>query len=188
VVMVVLNEEHPESWRAIRAQAQGLQRVQATAEAADAWDLAVRLAPHNYTLLVQAGDFHCRQGSWSRCESYLREAVRIHPGYRNAYQLLAGAMIRSGFGREGHRIALEGLRRAGTDRELWALVSESYILKDDLPAAARAREAAIGADPASDYQWARLGDILEAMEETQRAARVREVADSLAAISRGGDP
>jgi predicted Zn-dependent protease len=148
-------------------------------EAAEAWDLAVRLAPMNYTLMVQAGDFHCRQGSWEKCESYLRAAISLEPGYRNAYQLLAGAMIRRGFGREGHRIALEGLARSRSDRELWALVSESYILKDDLPAAARAREASIGADPSAAYQWSRLADILEAMGEKEGAARARATADSL---------
>lgn len=117
---------------------------------------------------------------------HLREAIRLVPGYRNAYQLLSGAMIRRGFGREGHRIALEGLARTRRDRELWALVSESYILKGDLPAAARAREAAIGADPSAAYQWSRLADLLEAMGEGERAARARETADSLEAVQTEG--
>jgi len=179
MVQAVLHEEHPESWRAIRARAQGLERVSDMTEAREAWDLAVRLAPMNYTLLVQAGDFHCRQGLWADCEGYLRRAIAIQPGYRNAYQLLSGAMIRQGFGREGHRIALEGLARSRNDRELWALVSESYILKGDLPAAARAREAAIGADPSDAYQWQRLADILEAMGEAEEGARARAQAESL---------
>ena len=185
MVQAVLHEQHPESWRAIRARAQGLERVVEIGEAAEAWDLAVRLAPMNYTLLVQAGDYHCRQGSWEKCESYLRAAISLEPGYRNAYQLLAGAMIRRGFGREGHRVALEGLARTRSDRELWALVSESYILKDDLPAAARAREASIGADPSAAYQWSRLAEILEAMGEKEGAARARATADSLEANSTG---
>jgi tetratricopeptide (TPR) repeat protein len=179
VVQSVLNEEHPESWRAIRARAQGLERVGDMEEAGSAWDLAVRLAPLNYTLLVQAGDFNCRHGTWERCESYLRRAIDLAPEYRNAYQLLAGAMIRRGFGREGHRIALTGLARSQNDRELWALVSESYILKGDLPAAVRAREAAIAADSSAGYQWARLAEILGALGEEERAARARTVADSL---------
>jgi tetratricopeptide (TPR) repeat protein len=186
MVQAILHEEHPESWRAMRARAQGLERVMEMEEAAKVWDLAVRLAPMNYTLLVQAGDFHCRQGRWSSCEAYLRQAIRLEPGYRNAYQLLSGAMIRRGFGRVGHRIALEGLARTRSDRELWALVSEAYILKGDLPAAARAREAAIGVDPAAAYQWARLADILEATGELERAALARETADSLEAGSAGG--
>lgn len=179
MVQSVLHEEHPESWRAIRAQAQGLERVGEMEEAGRAWDLAVRLAPMDYTLLVQAGDFNCRQGTWERCESYLRRAIDLAPGYRNAYQLLAGAMIRRDFGREGHRLALTGLARSQNDRELWALVSESYILKGDLPAAVRAREAAIAADPSAGYQWARLAEILGALGEEEQAARARSVADSL---------
>ncbi len=185
MVQSVLHEEHPESWRAIRARAQGLERVGELREAGEAWDLAVRLAPMNYTLLVQAGDFNCRQGTWERCESYLRRAIDLAPGYRNAYQLLAGAMIRRDFGREGHRIALTGLARSQNDRELWALVSESYILKGDLPAAARAREAAIAADPSAGYQWTRLAEILDALGEEAQAARARAMADSLGPESMG---
>lgn len=179
VVQAVLHEEHPESWRAIRSRARGLERVGEMEEARMAWDLAARLAPMNYTLLVQAGDFHCRLGDWTHCEAYLRQAIRQGPSYPNAYQLLAGAMISRKFGREGHRIALEGLARTGTDRELWALVSESYILKGDLPAAARARTAAIAADSADAFQWRRFSEILEALGDSVEAKRARRNADSL---------
>jgi tetratricopeptide (TPR) repeat protein len=95
-------------------------------------------------------------------------------------------MIRRDFGREGHRIALEGLARSRNDQELWALVSESYILKGDLPAAARAREAAIALDPEAEYQWGRLADILEALGREEDAARARFTADSLSAKTQGG--
>jgi len=144
------------------------------------------LAPMNYTLLVQAGDFHCRLGNWTSCESYLREAIRLGPSYRNGYQLLAGAMISRGFGREGHRIALEGLARTRNDRELWALVSESYILKGDLPAAVRARKAAIAADPTDAFQWGRFAEILEALGESAEAQEARQHADSLEATTQAG--
>lgn len=179
VMQQALNEDHPESWRAIRARAQGLERVGAMDEAQETWDLAVRLAPMNYTLLVQAGDFHCRQGRWDRCESYLKSAIEISPGYRNAYQLLAGQMLRRDFGRAGHRIALEGLAATRSDQELWALVSESYILRGDLQAAVWAREAALGADPTEPYQWNRLAEILEAMDRHEEAAGARRRAAAL---------
>jgi hypothetical protein len=97
-------------------------------------------------------------------------------------------MIRRDFGREGHRIALEGLARSRNDQELWALVSESYILKGDLPAAVRAREAAIALDPGSGYQWGRLADILEALGQAEGAARARSAADSLAGTGQGEGP
>jgi tetratricopeptide (TPR) repeat protein len=186
IVQQTLNEEHPESWRAIRARAQGLERVGEIDAAREDWDLAVRLAPMNYTLLVQAGDFHCRLGLWERCEDNLRKAISLGPNFRNAYQLLSGHMIRRDFGREGHRIALEGLARSRNDQELWALVSESYILKGDLPAAARAREAAIALDPDAEYQWGRLADILGALGREEDAARARFTADSLSAKTQGG--
>jgi tetratricopeptide (TPR) repeat protein len=188
IVQQTLHEEHPESWRAIRARAQGLERVGEIETAREDWDLAVRLAPMNYTLLVQAGDFHCRQGLWERCEANLRKAISLGPNFRNAYQLLSGHMIRRDFGREGHRIALEGLARSRNDQELWALVSESYILKGDLPAAARAREAAIALDPDSGYQWGRLADILEGLGQEEGAARARSMADSLPGAGQGEGP
>lgn len=186
MVQAVLHEEHPESWRAIRAQAQGLERVGELDEAGAAWDLAARLAPMNYTLLVQAGDFHCRLGRWENCEGYLRQAIRLGPTYRNAYQLLAGAMITREFGREGHRIALEGLARTRNDRELWAIVSESYILKGDLPAAARAREAALGVDPSDVFQWERFAEILQAMGDGAAAQEAGRRADSLRVLEEEG--
>ncbi|MFC1574916.1 hypothetical protein ACFL3Z_02430, partial [Gemmatimonadota bacterium] len=65
VVHQTLNEEHPESWRAVRGRARGLQRIGDAEAAGEAWDLAVSLAPTNYTLLAQAGDFHGRLGSWT---------------------------------------------------------------------------------------------------------------------------
>ncbi len=187
VVQQTLNQDHPESWRAIRARAQGLERVGALAEAQESWDLAVRLAPMNYTLLVQAGDFHGRQGRWDRCETYLRRAIEISPGYRNAYQLLAGQMIRREFGREGHRIALAGLSASRNDQELWALVSEAYILRGDLAAAARARRAAIGADPDEAYQWRRLGEVLSALGRTAEATEATAQAEVLEARTQGGE-
>ncbi len=169
VVMQTLNEEHPESWRAFRQRALGLERVGEILQAREAWDVAVRLTPRNYTLLAQAGDFHGRLGSWEQGRAYLARATRVGPELANAYQLLSIHHLRRGEGRVGHRVALEGLARSGPDARLWGLVSESYILKGDLQAALRAREAALGQDPASGKDWHRLGDILQGMGEEARA-------------------
>ncbi len=169
VVLQTINDEHPESWRAFRGRALGLERVGENQPAAEAWDVAVSLTPRNYSLLAQAGDFHCRLGSWGSCQAYLQRAMEIGPKSANAYQLLSGHLLRREMGREGHRVALEGLAMAGPDPELWALVSESYLLKGDLAAAVRAREAAIGMDPFAQDQWRRLGEIWEAMGEMEQA-------------------
>jgi hypothetical protein len=77
--------------------------------------------------------------------------------------------------------ALAGLAAAGTDQKLWDVVSESYVLKGDLPAAVRAREAAIGADPSSATEWDRFSEILAAMGNEDRA----EVARAKAARLKG---
>ena len=182
VVLQTLNEEHPESWRAFWGRARGLERVGENEAAAEAWDMAVVLTPRNYTLLAQAGDFHGRLGNWSTSQAYLRKAVGVAPGLVNAYQLLSGHFLRRGMGREGHGVALEGLAKAGPDPELWALVSESYLLKGDLPAAIRAREAALALDPGAANEWRRMGEIWEAMGEMERAGEAWERASAL------GDP
>lgn len=188
VVTWTLNEEHPESWRAVRARAQGLQRVGEVQGAAEAWRLAAVLAPHDHILLVQVGDFLGRLGDGSEGEAYMRRAIAVAPRVVNSYRILGANLLRRGFGREGHRVALEGLARTGNDRALWALVSESYILKGDLPAAARARQAAIGADPEEPAEWRRLGEILAAMGDADGAGRARVRADALeAAAAERGD-
>jgi protein O-mannosyl-transferase len=180
VVQQTLNEDHPESWRAFRARAQGLVRVGNVEQAGQAWDQAAALAPTNYTLLVQAALFHDQQGSFDVAEAYLRRAVPLASDHPNPYQHLSLFLLRRGRGREGHAVALEGLARAGGDRELWALLSESYLQKGDLAAAIHAREAAVGVDPSSFGEWGRLADIRLQAGDTVRAAQARARADSLA--------
>ena len=182
VVVQTLSDEHPESWRAFRGRAQGLERIGDAARAGAEWDQAVRLAPTNYTLLVQAADFHARLGDPAKADAYLRGAIRIAPELANAYQHLATQLLRRGQGRDAHRVALEGLARSGDDRVLWDLVSESYVAKGDLPAAVRAREASLGLDPSVAAGWRRMAELLEAAGDTARAQAARTRA---AAAERG---
>jgi tetratricopeptide (TPR) repeat protein len=184
VVIQTLNDQHPESWRAFRGRAQGLERVGEEAGAGEAWDAAVSLNPRNYGLLVQAGEFHARLGNWATSRAYLVRANEVAPGLLDAYRLHAAHLLRRGMGREGHGVALEGLAKAGPDRELWSLVSESYLLKGDLPAAIRARLVAIGLEPEAPEEWQRLGEIWEAMGDDGRAQEAWAQAQALAA--RGG--
>ena len=144
VVLNTLAAEHPESFLALRGRASGLAHVGQVDQAARYFDLAVELAPHHYGLLTEAAGFYARRRMDGRAEQLLRQAIDVAPGQPTAYRLFAEMRIRQGRGREGHRIALEGLARAGPDRELWALVSEAYIAKGDLEAAVRARRAALG--------------------------------------------
>ena len=183
-VAQTLAEEHPESWRSFRTRAQGREGVRDLAGAAQEWDRAVQLAPRSYTLLAQAGEFHGRAGDDALGNEYLRRAIALEPGLANAYQILAGNLLRRGLGREAHGIALAGLAVAGTDQKLWAVVSESYVLKGDLPAAVRAREAAIGADPSSAAAWDRLSEIFAAMGEEDRAEAARKTAARLKGSSK----
>jgi len=182
-VLQTLNAEHPESWRAFRARAEGLERVGDMEAAGQSWDMAVRLAPADYSLLVRAGSFHAHWGSWPTAQEYFQRAIQLWPRLANAYQLLAENLIRRGLGREGNRVALAGLARSGFDPQLWAAVSESYVLKGDLAAAARARRAAAENDPTDPAQWRRLGEILSALGDADGAKAAQDRALALTATS-----
>lgn len=177
-VLNTMAMEHPESYMSMQHRAEGLERVGEVAAAAGLFDAASALAPHNYALAVEVGGFYGRLRQYPKAEAALRRAIGITPDQAPAYRLLAEQLIRQGRAREGHAVALQGLAAAGPDRELWSLVSESYIAKGDLEAAVRARKAALGLDPESSADWGRLADLLTAMGRTAQAdsARARALA------------
>jgi len=172
-VVQTLARDHPNSHLALRARANGLVRTGDSEAAAEVYEGALELAPLNYPLLVEVADFYGGREQWERAEALLVTAVRAYPDQTAAWQLLARHLILQGRGREAHSVALRGLEQAGRDRELWALVSESYVLKGDLPAAIRAREAALAVDPESSHDWDRLAELLEANGQPDSAARAR---------------
>ena len=161
--MNTLALEHPESWRSHRSRAEGLVRVGELDGALEEYEAALTLVPLDYSLLCEAGEVYLRQRRWPRAEELLTTAVTTEPDRPTAYRLLSQLYLVAGDGRKAHGTALAGLARWGTDRQLWALVSESYVAKGDLPAAVRAREAALGADPSSEWDRTRLAELLEAV-------------------------
>ena len=161
-VMNTLALEHPESWRSHRSRAEGLVRAGELDAALEEYEQALALVPLDYSLLCEVGDVYLRQRRWPRAEELLVTAVTADPDRPTAYRLLAQLYLVAGDGRKAHGTALAGLARWGTDRQLWALVSESYVAKGDLLAAVRAREAALGADPSSERDRTRLAELLEA--------------------------
>jgi hypothetical protein len=188
-VLNTLALQHPESSTALENRAGGLERVGDFEEAARVYAAAVTLAPKNYALNVEIGDFYGRLKEYARADSTLRRAIRLIPDAAPAYRLLAEDLLRQRRGREANRVALEGLAAVGPDRGLWAAVSESYVLKGDLEAAVRARRAALGVDPESSADWRRLAELLTAMGRTAGAdsARARALAtDSVAPRERAG--
>ena len=161
-VMNTLALEHPESWRSHRSRAEGLVRAGELDAALEEYEEALALVPLDYSLLSEVGEVYLRQRRWPRAEELLATAVTTDPDRPTAYRLLAQLYLVAGDGRKAHGTALAGLARWGTDRQLWALVSESYVVKGDLLAAVRAREAALGADPSSVWDRTRLAELLEA--------------------------
>ncbi|MCH7562282.1 MAG: hypothetical protein IH968_00540 [Gemmatimonadetes bacterium] len=180
-IMETLARDHPNSHLALRARADGLVRTGDSDAAAEVYEVALELAPFNYPLLVAVADFYGDREQWERAETLLVKGFQAHPRQMAAWQLLARHLILQRRGREAHSVALRGLERAGHDRELWALVSESYVLKRDLPAAIRAREAALAVDPESSHDWGRLAELLEADGQPDAAAEARARASSTGA-------
>jgi tetratricopeptide (TPR) repeat protein len=178
-VMNTLAMEHPESHLAQRSRAQGLARVGEIDAARSVYATAIELAPMNYSLLIEAAQFYGTQADYARAEELLDRGMTVVPALPEAYLLRAEYHIRQGRGREGHRVALEGLARAGTDDRLFAAVSEAYVSKGDLEAAARARLAAAAASSSPGRHWGRLADIYDALDRPAdaREARARSASD-----------
>jgi tetratricopeptide (TPR) repeat protein len=178
-VLDTLAVQHPESYLALRARASGLVRVGEPGKAAEAYETALRLVPRNHALQLQVADFYGRQRNWPRAEQLLRTAIAEEPKRPDAYRVLAEQLIRQGRPREGFLMALRGIARATPTHGLWAAVSEAYIAKGDLEAAARARRAALSLDPKSRHDWERLADILQHLHRDGEAAQARARARAL---------
>jgi len=185
-MLQTLADEHPESYLALRARAVGLEEQGFVEEAERMYGLALELAPRDYSLLIEVGRFHRSHGNEARSLELLARASEVFPLHPSSWQERAARLLRMNLGREAHRTALEGLRRVGSDRELWALVAESYVLRSDFGGAARALRASIGAEEERPEEWRRLAQILEWDGRDEAAARARERADELAAGSRAG--
>ncbi|MCA9737191.1 MAG: hypothetical protein R3E98_05590 [Gemmatimonadota bacterium] len=172
-VLNTLAAEHPESTLALRSRGTGLARAGDVQGALASYAAALELSPRNYALLTEVGHFQGEQARWDAGEALLRQALALAPDRPHAYRLLASQyLMRSRF-REAHGLAVEGWARAGADRELFAIVSESYVAKGDFPAALRARRAALAQAPDSRADWSRLAEILEMAGDSAGAAAVR---------------
>ena len=78
-----------------------------------------------------------------------------------------------------HRAATTGLLKSGSSAALWSLLSESYVLRDDLGAAVRSREAALRAAPDSAANWMRLAELRRAAGDSAGSAKASSRAREL---------
>lgn len=163
-VLESLNRDHPESHLVFLNRGAGLEQAGAAREAGEAYEMALRLTPARYGTLTAVSGFLGGIGEWDRAEELARRAMEIVPARDDAYRLLAAHLLRQGKGREAHSVALEGMVRGQFHSDLWAAVSESYVLKGDLEAAIRARTAAaaIATDPQAHSE--RLEELRSAQE------------------------
>jgi hypothetical protein len=191
-VMTTLGEEHPESFRAIWARAQGLSAVGEHEQAIGYYQTALELVPDEYNLLVEGARSYGRGGRWAEAEPLLVHATELFPTRPVAWQVLSEHLLIQGRGREGHRTALEGLSLVGSNGELWRLVSESYVAKGDYEAAVRARWASFGVADENSEDWRRMAELMELAGRSEEARAASQRADALASqegmASVGGAP
>ena len=167
--------EHPESSLALRARARGFERVGEIEQARQAYETALEFAPDHYQLAVEACVLYSDLGQHERAEQLFTSAISLLPTHPQAYIELAKRRLLRGEGRGAHAAALRGLARCGPDRELWSLVSESYVAKGDITAAIHAGRASLGQEPDFEPGWSRLAELLtlDGQEDEARAARER---------------
>jgi len=171
--------EHPESSLALRGRALGFERVGDMERARQAFELALEFAPDNYQITVEAGVLYSDLGQHERAEQLFASAIALLPDYPAAHIELARQRLLRGEGRAAHAAALSGLALVGSDRELWLLVSESYVVKGDLTAAIHAGQAALGREPDFEPGWARLAELLELDGRGGEARVARERASQI---------
>ena len=179
-MLTTLGEEHPESLMAIKARAQGLDRVGEYEEADRYYQTALELAPEGYSLLVDVARFYGRGERWAEAEPLLVHAIQLFPMHPVAWQVLSEQRLNQGRGREGHAIALQGLSLVGSNGDLWKLVSESYVAKEDYDAAIRARWASFAVADEDAEDWRRMSELMELAGRSEEAASASQRADSLA--------
>jgi tetratricopeptide (TPR) repeat protein len=182
-VLETLNRDHPESHLVFLERGLGLEETGDLEGARAELEMALRLAPARYGTLTAVAGFLGRREEWAAAETLLRRAIIMAPARDDAYRLLSAHLLRQGDGRRAHGAALAGLARSGFHPDLWGAVSESYVLKGDLGAAVRAREAAVAADPLSAFHRERLADLLEAMGDQDGAEAARDRGTTLKNLS-----
>jgi tetratricopeptide (TPR) repeat protein len=163
-VLESLNRDHPESHLVFLNRGAGLEQSGDLQGAGEAYEMALRLTPARYGTLTAVSAYMGRMGDWGRAEELSRRAMDLIPSRDDAYRLLSAQLLRQGRGREAHRVALEGMARGRFHPELWASVSESYVLKGDLAAAVRARIAAAAVAEEPGPHRRRLEELRAALE------------------------
>ena len=146
-VLASLAEDHPRSHVAVRARAVRAFNDGRLEEADRLFTEALRLLPWHYRTVVEAAQVRAVRGRWREAEALFDRATSLYPRSPEAYRLHALRLLAEERWPEARRVALRGLARSeGAERELWAVVAESWEGEGRSGAAARARRAA--SDPA----------------------------------------
>ena len=183
-MLTVIGEEHPESFLAVKARAQGLDLVGEYEEADRYYKTALELAPQGYAVLVEVARFYGRRERWAEAEALLVRAIQLFRTHPVAWAVLSEQLLNQGRSREGHAVALQGLSLVGSNGDLWKLVSESYVAKEDYEGAIRARWASFGVADEDSQDWRRMSELMEWAGRPEEASDAAQHADVLASQER----
>jgi hypothetical protein len=178
-MLTTIAEEHPESLLSVKARAQSLDLTGDYDEADGYYRTALELAPGGYSLLVEVARFYGRGERWADAEPLLLRAIRLFPDHPVAWSVLSEQLLNQGRSREGHAVALQGLSLVGSNGDLWKLVSESYVAKEDYDGAIRARWASFGVADEDSKEWLRMSEIMEWAGRPEEAIAAAQRADVL---------
>ena len=178
-MLTVIGEEHPESFLAVKARAQGLDLVGEYEEADRYYKTALELAPQGYAVLVEVARFYGRRERWAEAEALLVRAIQLFRTHPVAWAVLSEQLLNQGRSREGHAVALQGLSLIGSNGDLWKLVSESYVAKEDYEGAIRARWASFGVADEDSQDWRRMSELMEWAGRPEEASDAAQHADVL---------
>lgn len=162
-VMQALVRDHPASWRAHKARAEGLVNVGRLDEAAEAYRAGVDALPSRFDMVAATGAFFKEQRRLAEARPFLERAVTLQPARPSAWVLLTELELLEGRFREAHATATRGIAEAVESAELWAVLSEAYVGGGLLDAAVRARQASLAIEPDSPQGWNRLAELLQAV-------------------------
>ena len=183
-MLTTIGEEHPESLLAVKARAQGLDLVGEYEEADRYYKTTLELAPQGYAVLVEVARFYGRRERWAEAEPLLVRAIQLFPTHPVAWGVLSEQLLNQGRSREGHAVALEGLSLVGSNGDLWKLVSESYVAKEDYEGAIRARWASFGVADEGSQDWRRMSELMDWAGRPEEASAAAQHADVLASQER----
>jgi len=124
-------------WRSHEALASFYKRTERYAEAADAYEIASRLAPDVASVLGSMGGAYWMLGDMPKSMAAYEESLRLKPS-RQGYTNLGMKYYYAGQFDEAAKMQTKALKFAPEDHRVWGRLAESYRFSKDSEAKSRA--------------------------------------------------